>query len=179
MYHPPSPVLYPVPPYFPLIPPAFRIAPSSPQALPLHANNPVAKNVNLLPNSPPAPFIFSANVFVPQLIHPPHPQKTCQPHNYVPITHAAPAHPDPNFWRFPAAISSKAVPLVRTSPSLYTVQPTPSINPHITISLRSSHVQAAAGSQNYVTSDFMQTNPFSSSRGTAPPLSLRSIRQRM
>ena len=40
--------------------------------------------------------------------------------------------------------------------------------PHITTSLRSSHVQAVAGPQNYVTSDFMQANPFSSSTGTAP-----------
>ena len=45
----PSPVLNPVPPHFPLIPPAFCFAPSPPQALPLYANNPVANNVNPLP----------------------------------------------------------------------------------------------------------------------------------
>ena len=68
---PPSPVLNPAPPHFPLIPPAFRFPPSPPQALPQQATNPVANNVNLLPHSPPAPFFSSANVFVPQLIHPP------------------------------------------------------------------------------------------------------------
>ena len=164
----PSAVLNHAPPHFPLIPPAFRFPPSPPQALPLHATNLVANNVNLLPHSPPAPFISSANVFVPQLIHPPPPLKSFQPQNFVPITHARPAPPDPNVWRFPAAVPSNAVPLVRTSANLYTVQPAPLINPHITTSLRSSHVQAAAGAQSYVTSDFMQTNPFSSSTGTAP-----------
>ena len=44
---PPSPVLNPAPPHFPLIPPAFRFLPSPPQALPLQATNPVANNVNL------------------------------------------------------------------------------------------------------------------------------------
>ena len=127
----------------------------------------MAKNVNLLPHSPPAPFISSANVFVPQLIHPPPPQKSLQPQNFVPMTHAPPAPPDPNVWRFPAAVPSNAVPLVRTSANLYTVEPASLINPHITTSLRCSHVQAAAGAQNYVTSDFMQANPFSSSTGTA------------
>ena len=165
---PPSPVLNPAPPHFPLIPPAFRFPPSPPQALPLHATNPVANNVNLLPHSPPAPFVSSANVLVPQLIHSPPPQKSFQPQSFVPITHAPPAPPDPNVWRFPAAVPSNAVPLVRTSANLYTVQPAPSINPHISTSHRSSHVQAAAGAQNYVTSDFMQANPFSSSTGTAP-----------
>ena len=139
-----------------------------PQALPLHANNPVANNVNLLPHSPPAPFISSANVFVPQLIHPPPPQKRFQPKNFVPLTHVPPVSPDPNVWRFPKAVPSDAVTLVRTSANLYTVQPAPLINPHITTSLRSSHVKAAVGPQNYVTSDFMQANPFSSSTGTAP-----------
>ena len=71
----PSPVLVPVLPHFPLIPPAFRFPPSPPQALPQHATNPVANNVNLLPHSPPAPFISSANVFVPESIHPPPRQK--------------------------------------------------------------------------------------------------------
>ena len=66
---PPSPVLNPAPAHFPLIPPAFRFLPSPPQALPLQATNPVANNVNLLPHSPPAPFISSANNFVPQFIH--------------------------------------------------------------------------------------------------------------
>ena len=165
---PPSPVLNPAPPHFPLIPPAFRFPPSPPQALPLHATNPVANNVNLLPHSPPAPIISSANIFVPQLIHPPPLQKSFQPQNFVPITHAPPAPPDPNVWRFPAGVPSNAVPLVRTSANLYTAQPAPLINPHITTSLRSSQVQAAAGAQNYVTSDFMQANPFSSSTGTAP-----------
>ena len=150
------------------MPPAFRFPPSPPQALPLHANNPVANNVNQLPHSPLAPIISSANVFVPQLIHPPPPQKSFQPQNFVPITHAPPAPPDPNVWSFPAAVPSNAVPLVRTSANLYTVQPAPSINPHISTSHRSSHVKAAAGAQNYVTSDFMQANPFSSSTGTAP-----------
>ena len=84
------------------------------------------------------------------------------------MTHAPPAPPNPNVWRFPAAVPSNAVLLVRTSANLYTAQPAPLINPHITTSLRSSHVQAAAGAQNYVTSDFMQANPFSSSTGTAP-----------
>ena len=75
---PPSPVLNPAPPHFPLIPPAFRFPPSPPQALPLHATNPVANNVNLLPHSPPAPFISSATVFVAQLIQPP-PTKVFSP----------------------------------------------------------------------------------------------------
>ena len=152
---PPSPVLNSAPPHFPLIPPAFRFPPSPPQALPLHATNPVANNVNLLPHSPPAAFISSANVFLSQLIHPPHPQKSFQPLNFVPITHAPPAPPDPNVGSFPAAVPSNAVPLVRTSAILYTAQPAPLNNPHITTSLRSSHVQAAAGAQNYVASDFM------------------------
>ena len=115
---PPSPVLNPAPPHFPLIPPAFRFPPSPPQALPLHATNPVANNVNLLPHSLPTPFISSANVFVPQLIQPPSPQKSSQPQNFVPITHAPPAPPDPNVWRFPAAVLSNAVPIVRTSSNL-------------------------------------------------------------
>ena len=163
-----SPVLYPAPPNFPLIPPAFRFPPSPPQALRLHATNPVANNVNLLTHSPPAPFISSAKVLIPQLIHPPPPQKSFHSQIFVPINHAPPAPPDPNVWRFPAAVPSNAVPLIRTSANLYNVQPAPLINPHITTSLRSSHVQAAAGAQNYVTSDFMQANPFSSSTGTAP-----------
>ena len=130
----------------------------------------MANNVNLLPHSPPAPLITSANVFVPQLTHPPPPQKSFQPQNFVSITHAPPAPPDPIVWRFLAAVPSNAVPVVRTSANLYTAQPAPLINPHITTSLRSSHVQAAAGAQNYVTSDFMQANPFSSSTGTAPTI---------
>ena len=165
---PPSPVLNPAPPQFPLIPLAFRLPPSPPQALPLQATNPVAKNVNLLPHSPPALFISSANNFVPQLIHPPPPQKNFQPQNFVPIAHAPPDPPDPNVWRFPAAVPPNTVPLVRTSANLYTVQPAPLINPHISTSHRSPHVQAAAGAQNYLKSDFMQLNPFSSSAGTAP-----------
>ena len=165
---PPSPVLNPVPPHFPLIPPAFRFPPSPPQALPLQATYPVANNVNLLPHSPPAPFIPSANVFVPQLIHPPSPQKSFQPQKFVPINHAPPAPPDPNVGRFPAAVPSNAVPLVRTSAKFYTVQPAPLINPHITTLHRSSQVQAARGAQNYVTLNFMQANPFSSSTGIAP-----------
>ena len=165
---PPSPVLNPAPPHFPLIPPVFRFPPSPPQALPLQATNPVANNVNLIPHSPSSPFISSANNFVPQLIHPPPPQKSFQPQNFVPITHAPPAPPDPNVWRFPAAVPPNAVLLVRTCANLYTVQPAPLINPHISTSHRSPHVQSAAGAQNYVTSDFMQANPFSSSAGTAP-----------
>ena len=165
---PPSPVLNPAPPHFPLIPPAFRFPPSPPQALPLQATNSVANNVHLIPHSPPAPFISSANNFVPQLNHPPPPQKSFQPQNFVPITHAPPVPPDPNVWRFPAAVPPNALPLVRTSANLYTVQPAPLINPHISTSHRSPHAQAAAGAQNYVTSDFMQANPFSSSTGTAP-----------
>ena len=175
----PSPVLNPTPPHLPLIPPAFRFPPSPPQALPLHATNPVANNVNRLPHSPPAPIISSVNFFVPQLIHPPLPQKNFQPQNFVPINHAPPAPPDPNVWRFPAAVPSNAVPLVRTSANLYTAQSAPLINPHITTSHRSLHVQAAAVPQKFVFSDFMQANPFSSSTGIAPPLSLRSFRQRM
>ena len=155
----PSPVLKPAPPHFPLTPPAFRFPPSPPQALPLRATNPVANIVNLLTHSPSAPFISSANVFVPQLIHPPPPQKSFQPQNSLPITHVPSAPPDPNVWRFPAAVPSA---------NLYTVQPAPLINPHISTSHCSSHVQTAAVSQNYVTSDFMQANPFSSSTGTAP-----------
>ena len=96
---PRSPVLNPAAPHFPLIPPAFHFPPSPPQALPLHTTNPVAINVNLLPHSPPAPFISSASVFVPQLIHPPPPQKSFQPQSFVPITHVPPAPPDPNVWR--------------------------------------------------------------------------------
>ena len=165
---PPFPRLDPVPLHFPLIPPAFRFPPSLPQALPLRATNPVADNVNLLPHSPPAPFISTANVFVPQLNHPPPSQKSFQPQNFVPTTHAAPAPSDPNVWRFPAAVPSNAVPVVGTSANLYTVQPAPLINPHATRSLRSSHVQAAACAKNYVTSDFMQANPFISSTGIAP-----------
>ena len=87
--------------------------------------NPVANNVNLLPHSPPAPFISSANVCVPQLIHPPPPQKSFQLQNFVPIIHAPTAPPDPNVWRFPAAVPSNAVPLVRRSADLYTAQPAP------------------------------------------------------
>ena len=128
----------------------------------------MANNINLLPHSQPAPFFSSANIFVPQSIHPPPPRKTYQPQHFLPIAHAAPAPPDPNIWRFPAPVPSNAVSLVRTSANLYTVQPAPLINPHITTSLRSSHVKAAAGLQNYVTSDFMHANPFSSSTGTAP-----------
>ena len=60
---PPSPVLNPAPPHFPLIPPAFCFPSSPPHALPLHATNPMANFVNLLPHSPPAPLISSANVF--------------------------------------------------------------------------------------------------------------------
>ena len=86
----------------------------------------------------------------------------------MPITHALPVPPDPNVWRFPAAVPPNALPLVRTSANLYTVQPAPLINPHKSTSHRSPHAQAAAGAQNYVTSDFMQANPFSSSTGTAP-----------
>ena len=93
---PPSPVLNRAPPHFPLIPPAFRFHPLPSQALALHATKPLANNVNLLPHSAPAPFISSANVFVPQLIHPPPPQKSFQPQILVPITHATPAPPDPN-----------------------------------------------------------------------------------
>ena len=115
---PPSPVLNPAPPHFPLIPPAIRFPPSQPQALPLHATNPVANNINLLSHSPPAPSISSANVFLPQLIHSPPPKKSFQPQNFVSITHASPAPPDPNVWRFPAAVPSIAVPLARTSANL-------------------------------------------------------------
>ena len=97
----PHPVLNPAPTHFPLIPPAFRFAPSPPQALPLHANEPVANNVNLLPHSPPAPFISSANVFVSHIIHPPPPKKKYQPQNFVPVTHAAPAPPVPITGVFP------------------------------------------------------------------------------
>ena len=75
----PSPILNPVAPHFLLIPPAFRFAPSPPQALPLHAKNPVSNNVNPLPPSPSAQFLSSANVFVPQLIHPPPPKKGVSP----------------------------------------------------------------------------------------------------
>ena len=128
----------------------------------------MANNVNLLPHSPPTLFISSANVFLPQLIDPPPPQKNFQPQYFVPITHAPPAPPDPNVCRFPAAVPSNAVPLVRTSVNLYTVQLALLIKSHITTSLRSSHVKAAAGAQNYVTSHFMQANPFRSSTGTAP-----------
>ena len=178
MYQPPSPILNPVPPHFPLIPPAFHYTPSPPQAIPLHANIPVANNFNPLPPSPPAQFISSTNICVPQFFHPPPPPKWYQSQHFVPITHAAPAPPNPNIWRFPP-ISSNAVPLVRTTANLYTVQPAPFINPHIAKSLLSSHVQAAAGPQNYVTLDFMQANPLNSSTGTDPPLSLRSFHQRM
>ena len=165
---PPSHVLNPVLPQFPLIPPAFRFPTPPPQAPPLHATNPVTNNFNLLPHSPPAQFISSANFFVPQLIQPLPPQKRFQPQNFVPITHAPPAPPDPNVWRLPAAVPSNAVPLVRTPANLNTVQPAPLINPPITTSHRSPHVQAAAVPQNYVTSEFMQANPLSSSTGIAP-----------
>ena len=128
----------------------------------------MANNVNLLPHSPPVSFISSTSDFVPQLIHPPPPQKRFQPQNFVPITQAPPSPPDPNVCRFPTAVPSNAVPLVRTSANLYTAQPARLSSPQVTTSLRSSHVQAAAGAQNYVTSDFMQANPFSSFTGTAP-----------
>ena len=166
----PNPVLTPVSPHSPLIPPAFRFASSPPQTLPLHANNPVANEVNLLHHSPPTPFISSANVFVPRFIHPPPPQKRYQPQNFAPIAHSALAPPDPNIWRFPAAVSSNAAPLVRTSANLYTVKRAPFSNFYVPTSLPSScHVQAAvAGSQNYVTTDFLQANLFSSSTGAAP-----------
>ena len=71
----PSHSLNLVPPHFPLIPPAFRFAPSPPQAFPLHANNTVVNIVNPLPLSPPAQFISSANIFVPEIIPPPSPPK--------------------------------------------------------------------------------------------------------
>ena len=130
------------------------IAPSPPQAFPLQANNPVANNVYPLPLSPPAQFISSANGFLRQLFHPQPPQKRYQPQNFLPITHAAPAPPDPNFWRFPSVVPSNAVPLVGTSVNLNTVQPVPLSNPHVPTSLRSSfHVQAAARSQNRCYSD--------------------------
>ena len=141
---PPSPVLDPVLPHFPLIPPAFRIPPSPPQALPLHATNPVENNANLLQHSPPTPFISSANFFVPQLIHPPPQQISFQPQNFEPITHVPSAPPDPNVWRFPAAAPSNEIPFVRTSANSNTGQPALLINPHITTSLRPSQVQAAA-----------------------------------
>ena len=164
----PIPVLNTVPTRFPLIPQAFRFAPSRPQAFQLHAANPVANNVNLLPLSPPAQFISSANVFVPQLIHPPPPQKRYQPQKFVPVTHTALALPEPNVWRFPAAVPSNAVPLVGTPVNLKTVPPISS-NPHDPTSLRSIFgVQAATRSQNHVTSDFMQPNPVSSITGSAP-----------
>ena len=164
----PSPVLKPVHPHFPLILPAFRFALSQPQALPIHANNPVANNVNPLPPSPPAQFISSANVCVPQLVHPLPPQQRFQLQSFIHITQVPPAPPDSNVWRFPAAVPSNAVRLVHTSVNLNTAQPSPVINPHTTTSLRSSHVQAEAGSQNNDTSDFIQPNPFSSCTCTAP-----------
>ena len=149
----PSPILNPIPSHFPLFP-------SPPQALSLHAQIPVATNVNPSTLSPSAQSISSANVFVPHLVHPPPPQKLCQPQNFVPIIHAA--------LRF-----------VGTSVNVNSLQTAPLSNLKVPTSLRSSfHVQAAAGSQNYVTSEFMQANPFSSSTGTAPPLSFRSFRQR-
>ena len=107
----PSPVLNPVPPHFPLVPPGFRLAPWPPQELQLHANNPVANNVNPLTLSGPAQFISSAKVFVIKLIHPRTPQKKSQPQIFVTIAHAAPAPPDSNNWRFLAAVPSNAVPL--------------------------------------------------------------------
>ena len=151
---------------FPVKPPALRFAPLPPRALPLLANNTVANNVNLLPLSPPEFFYF---VFVPLLIHPPPPQNRCQPPYFLIITHAAPALPDPNVWHFPAAVPSNAVALVGTTVNIHTVQPALLSNPQVHTLLRSSIlVQAAAVSQNYVTSDFMQANPFSSSTGIAP-----------
>ena len=126
------------------------------------------------------PFLRLHNSFPPQFIHPPPPQKLCQPQNFVPITHAAPAHPDPKVWRFCASVPNNAVPLVGTSVIVNTVQLSPLSNTQVPTALSSSfHVQASAGSQNYVTPDFMQANPFSSSAGAPPPLSLRSLRQRM
>ena len=173
-------VLSPKPPHFPLIPQALRFAPSRPQAFSLQANNPVTDNVNPFSFSLPAHFISSANIFVPQLIHPPLPQKVYQLQNVVPITHAAPALPDPSVWRLPAAVPSNALPVVCKSVDLKTVKPAPLSNPYVPTSLRSSfHVQAASGFQNYVTLDFMQTNPFRYCTGIAPLLSLRSFRQRM
>ena len=165
----PSLVLNPVPPHFPLIPPAFRFAPPPSQALPLHANKSVANNVNSLLCSPPAQFISSENVFVPQLIHPPPQKKNRQPQFFVPITHAAPTPSDPNVWRFPAAVPSHALTLVGTSVNFNSVQLAPTGNPHVTTSLHSSfHVQATTGSQNHVLSDLVQPNPVSSSTSTAP-----------
>ena len=87
--------------------------------------------------------------------------------------------PDPNVLRFPAALPSNAVPLVCTSVNINTVQPAPLSNPEVPTSLRYSfHVQAAAGSQNYVESDFKQANPF---LPQVPPqlLSLQSLRHRI
>ena len=98
-------------------------------------------------------------------IHRPHKRGSC-PKNFVPIAHVPSAPPYPIVWRFPAAVPSNAVPPLHTSANLYTVQPAPLVNPHITTSLRSSDVQAAAASQSYVT-DFIQPNPFSSCTGTA------------
>ena len=140
----------------------------------------MAKNVNPLPLSPPAQFISSANVFVPQLIHPPPRQSWCQPQKVVRITHAGPHPPDPNVWRFRAAVSTYELPIVGTFVNLNSVQPAPLSNPRVSTSLRSSfHVQAPTRSQNHVVSDFMQTNPVSSSTGTAPPLIIRSFCQLM
>ena len=155
MYLPSHPPFKPRTTAFPVNPPALRFAPSPPRALPLLANNPVANNVNLLPLSPPAQFFYF--VFVPFVFY------------VLTITHAAPALPDPNVWRFPAAVPSNAVPLVGTTVNIYTVQPALLSNLQVHTLLRSSLlVQAAAVSQNYVTSDFMQANLFSSSAGIAP-----------
>ena len=156
---PPSPVLNPAPSHLPLIPPAFRFPPPPPQALPLHATN---------LHSPPAPFISSANVFCTSINSTTTTTKEFSAPNFDPITHAPPAPPYPNVWRFPAAVPSNSELLVRISANLYTVHLAPLINPYITASLRSSHVKAALGAQIYITSDFMQANPFSSTTGTAP-----------
>ena len=165
----PPRVLNHVPPHFSLIPTAFPFGLLPPQAVPLHPNNPVANNVNQLPLSPPAQLISSANVSAPQLNHPPPPQKRYQPQNLVPITHAPLAPPNPDVGCFPASVPSNAEPFVCTSANLNTVQPAPLSNPDVPTSLRSSFpVQAATRSQNHVTSEFMQSNPASSSTGTTP-----------
>ena len=133
---------------FPVNPNSIAFAPLPPQELPINANNPVANNGNPLPLSPSAQFTSSTNTFVPQLFHPPPPQKNYQPQYFVPYN---------------------SVNTVGTSVNLDTVQPAPLCNPYFPRLLRSSfHEQATSGSQNYVTSDFMQASPFSSSTGIAP-----------
>ena len=169
MYCPPTPVLNPVLPHSPLIPPAIHFVPSPPQALTLRANNPVVNNVS------PLPVFFSACTT--HLYR----KRFCATINSYSAAKVVPASKFcPHKPRSPCSSGSKRLAFSRSLPILCiatcryicklrhrTTGPVKQLS--FPMLLRSSlNVQEAAGSQNYVTSDFMQLNSLSSSTGTAP-----------